>query len=146
MKTIFEVFITSCPRFVFVIPILFCSLLLTYLSHLPSPHPPTFGLGFEDKIYHTIAYFGWGASFLLYLVIFKPSLSSARIILFTILATALFGVYDEIHQAFVPNRSSTVLDWVADTLGGIIACTLYKPLIFIASVWHNNHSQQAEIL
>jgi VanZ family protein len=29
-----------------------------------------------------------------------------------------YGAIDEFHQYFVPGRSSSVWDWVADTLGG----------------------------
>ncbi len=32
----------------------------------------------------------------------------------------LYGASDEIHQYFVPNRSSEVLDWVADVIGILI--------------------------
>ncbi|BDU76163.1 VanZ family protein [Mesoterricola sediminis] len=37
---------------------------------------------------------------------------------------SLYGVTDEIHQAFVPGRSPDVLDWVADTLGGGLGLVL----------------------
>ena len=38
--------------------------------------------------------------------------------LVAIAITSLYGVFDEIHQLFVPGRSTEVGDWVADTLGG----------------------------
>jgi VanZ family protein len=37
------------------------------------------------------------------------------------LLTSLYGVSDEWHQSFVPGRSAEVADWVADTLGAIVA-------------------------
>lgn len=43
----------------------------------------------------------------------------------TIVAVSLFGLSDEWHQSFVPGRSSTVADWVADTLGAASAVSLY---------------------
>ena len=36
-----------------------------------------------------------------------------------------YGATDEWHQSFVPGRSTDVMDWVADTLGVIVAVTLY---------------------
>jgi VanZ family protein len=36
-----------------------------------------------------------------------------------------FGASDEWHQSFVPGRFSDVFDWVADTLGALVAVTLY---------------------
>lgn len=35
---------------------------------------------------------------------------------------SLYGVTDELHQLYVPHRSASVYDWVADTLGaGLLA-------------------------
>lgn len=34
-----------------------------------------------------------------------------------LLLGSLYGASDELHQSFVPGRSSEVLDWVADTAG-----------------------------
>jgi len=41
-------------------------------------------------------------------------------VLVTILAVSFYGMTDEIHQAFVPFRESSWLDWLADTAGGVI--------------------------
>ncbi|MBI5715508.1 MAG: VanZ family protein [Chloroflexi bacterium] len=38
--------------------------------------------------------------------------------------TALYGVSDEIHQAFVPGRESRALDVLFDSLGATISLTL----------------------
>jgi VanZ family protein len=35
----------------------------------------------------------------------------------TILIASLYGMTDEGHQHFVPGRSMSTLDWVADTIG-----------------------------
>lgn len=40
-------------------------------------------------------------------------------------AVSLFGLTDEWHQSFTPGRSVEVVDWVADTLGAIVAVTAY---------------------
>jgi VanZ family protein len=42
-----------------------------------------------------------------------------------LLATSLFGASDEWHQYYVPGRSCDFYDWLADTLGGALALTLY---------------------
>lgn len=42
-----------------------------------------------------------------------------------ILIVSVFGVTDELHQHFTPGRSMDVWDWVADTLGAIVATVLY---------------------
>ena len=38
-----------------------------------------------------------------------------------IVVASAYGVTDEWHQTFVPGRSSTVSDWVADTLGALVS-------------------------
>ena len=38
--------------------------------------------------------------------------------------SALYGVSDEFHQAFVAARQSDVLDWVADAAGSLLAAVL----------------------
>lgn len=42
-----------------------------------------------------------------------------------VLAASAYGVSDEWHQSFVPGRSVEVADWLADTLGAALACSLY---------------------
>jgi len=42
-----------------------------------------------------------------------------------VLAVSLFGLTDEWHQSFTPGRFVEVADWVADTLGAIVAVTIY---------------------
>jgi VanZ family protein len=37
----------------------------------------------------------------------------------------LYGVSDELHQAFVPGRSADVFDWMADAAGAAAALYLY---------------------
>jgi VanZ family protein len=48
-----------------------------------------------------------------------------RAVAFALLAASLYGASDELHQAFVPGRSSEVGDWIADTAGAALAITLY---------------------
>ena len=42
-----------------------------------------------------------------------------------ILIVSVFGVTDELHQHFTPGRSMDVWDWVADTLGAVLATFMY---------------------
>lgn len=42
-----------------------------------------------------------------------------------VVAVSLFGASDEVHQYFTPGRSMEFLDWVADTLGALLAVTMY---------------------
>lgn len=37
-----------------------------------------------------------------------------------IIASALYGVSDEVHQIFVPGRTASIDDWIADVVGAIL--------------------------
>jgi VanZ family protein len=44
--------------------------------------------------------------------------------LLAVLLTALWGTLDEVHQLWVPMRSSDILDALADILGGMVGAWL----------------------
>ena len=41
--------------------------------------------------------------------------------IFAILLGSLYGVSDEFHQMFVPHRTASLMDWVADFTGILFA-------------------------
>ena len=41
-------------------------------------------------------------------------------VVFAIVTASLYGATDELHQAFVPFRTATWMDWMADTAGGMV--------------------------
>ena len=45
--------------------------------------------------------------------------------LVSILLTSLYGVADEFRQSFTPGREVDVMDWAADTMGALVAATVY---------------------
>lgn len=59
-----------------------------------------------------------------------------------IVAVSVFGLTDELHQSFTPGRSMEFDDWVADTLGAIVAVTAYvhwawyRTTLERALAWH----------
>jgi VanZ family protein len=48
-----------------------------------------------------------------------------------ILVGVLYGVTDEFHQAFVPGRSVSVFDWIADVVGVLMGYTIFLKTISI---------------
>src|SRR3989304_7837932 len=61
------------------------------------------------------------------------SLSTARIgskriykIILAIGIVSLYGISDEFHQLFTPNRSVDIFDWLADTAGAVVAGLLWQ--------------------
>jgi VanZ family protein len=47
------------------------------------------------------------------------------------LISALYGASDEIHQYFVPERSSEFLDWAADAIGAALLFPTHKLLMWL---------------
>ena len=106
--------------------------LIFYLSSLPHPDEELPKFLFEtlgDKLLHVIEYAVLAA--LCYRAFRRViGRSNARVaIVITIVAASLYGVTDEVHQAFVPFRTATWLDWVADTAGGVIGAVGYARFV-----------------
>ena len=74
------------------------------LPHLPSV------LGW-DKLQHCAAYAVGGA------LVARALGGGRREAVLAVLLGVLYGASDEVHQLFVPNRNSDVVDLLADTLG-----------------------------
>ena len=96
--------------------------LLFYLSHQPGVATPLLFPG-QDKVFHAGVY-GVLAILLLMALPRGPEGYSGQQVAAIVLIASLYGVSDEIHQHFVPGRSSEILDWVADTVGALIAAAL----------------------
>jgi VanZ family protein len=79
----------------------------------------------NDKIMHLLAY-----AFLAFLAARnlkreKPFFSRTKLKILAILFAGLYGLSDEIHQAFVPARTASVWDFAADILGSIMGACFY---------------------
>ena len=110
------------------LPLIFYWILLFTLTTLPSQSIPAVGV--NDKLEHTLAYFG--LSFLLYLTLLfqkKSIMLKKYAMLFTLLIVVFYGALDEVHQLLIPGRSCELLDFLADMLGGILGIVLLKILI-----------------
>ncbi|MGB5810869.1 MAG: VanZ family protein [Polyangiales bacterium] len=49
-----------------------------------------------------------------------------RTAVFALFVTVLWGLSDEIHQAFVPGRSAEVADLIADTIGATFGIAMQR--------------------
>jgi VanZ family protein len=94
-------------------------------SSFPAIELPKSEMISVDKIAH-MGVFGL-LTFLCYVSIIhlqKPNIFTDKPLAWSAIISILYGASDEIHQSFVPNRSSEVQDWAADVLGVIIACVV----------------------
>lgn len=100
-------------------PLLIYWIILFILTSLPSNKLPEIGL--SDKIEHFGAYLV--LSFLLNMAFRfqkKIKLFSERPNLYSFLFVFIYGIFDEIHQAFIPGRYCDLFDLIADTIGAIL--------------------------
>lgn len=81
-----------------------------------------------DKLVHFVCFGG-----LAFWVAFGCNLSEnkkIKILLPTIIVS-IYGIIDEIHQSFTPGRSSTISDWIADTLGALFGSFVFYLVVKI---------------
>jgi len=96
---------------------IYCSLIFWLSSQTALPTPILFS--HQDKLHHLGAYFIMGIlAWRFFNDYFK---NSKTVIALSLCFCSLYGLSDEWHQSFVPNREDDLLDWVADTLGASIA-------------------------
>jgi VanZ family protein len=80
----------------------------------------------SDKVLHAVAY--GILSFLCYRA-FRWSAGQAaarQAVVLAIVTASFYGITDEVHQAFVPFRESSWLDWLADTIGAAIGAMSWR--------------------
>ncbi len=90
----------------------------------------------SDKTGHFVAYGGLALLSLRAVAGGLPSRVTWRVAWLALAIAGGYGMFDEIHQTFVPGRSGDVADWFADMTGaaiGIGACWLWG-MIAIRSV------------
>lgn len=80
---------------------------------------------YDDKVLHFCAYALLAFLTTRNLIAEKPYWSLAKIKIIAIVFACLFGLSDEIHQAFVPSRSASAGDFLADCAGSIFGCLFY---------------------
>jgi len=110
----------------FVLPIFLFAGAIYYISSLSKVSVPSLGIDFEDKLIHMFVYFIFGWLLIRALHFGKHESISKKLMMFSILIGLLYGFSDEIHQYFVPGRSSEFWDWLADAIGILIGTEFYR--------------------
>ncbi|MDD3813068.1 MAG: VanZ family protein [Desulfocapsaceae bacterium] len=77
-----------------------------------------------DKICHMAIY---GLLAMAVLWYFSPAkqLPLVKVALKTVLFCLVYGISDEFHQSFIPQRSVSGLDLLADLVGAIVVCMIW---------------------
>lgn len=96
-----------------------------FLSHQPgdSLHlPPLPGI---DKLAHSLAYGVLAAVTLFALDEQWKRHRSGLVVFSTTVFCLLYGISDEFHQSFVPGRTPSLVDILADSAGAVLVCLLW---------------------
>ena len=101
-------------------PLVIYWIILLAATSFPTINVPTTDV--SDKVYHTTAYFGLGVLLNLTLVFQnKYIVLKRKNSFYTVLIGSLYGIFDEVHQYFIPGRSMEFLDFASDFLGLVLA-------------------------
>lgn len=98
-------------------PVVIYMAAIFYIQSLSSPPSPP---GLNDKVEHLL---GYGLLGLLAARATAGGLGRRVSLGAALLAVALtsgYGITDEVHQGFVPERTRDLFDWYADTAGAVL--------------------------
>lgn len=91
---------------------------------------------YPDKFAHVILYLGFGLLLYQTLKRSKNGVLNNHAALLSVLLGTLFAVTDEVHQAFVPYRSASSMDLIADVVGLLFAQLLILLYLGIKRLLH----------
>lgn len=101
--------------------------LIFFLSGQPAPEPIA-AAGISDKMLHACAYAVLAALVLRWLTANRQTPIWYALTV-TVLVSGLYGVFDEVHQAFVVSRFPEVADAWADLAGAVVGAGILGALI-----------------
>jgi VanZ family protein len=109
--------------FFYWLPVLLYCLFIFIQSSLPaSEHLPDFD--FSDKLLHAGAYAVLGLLLYRAFNAMDKRTTTVKMVILSVVLTALYGASDEVHQYFVPSRSAEFLDFAADAIGAILGTVM----------------------
>ena len=80
----------------------------------------------QDKVLHFLAFFALG--YTLFRIFSYRSIPFFKGAILVIVLTSLYGLSDEIHQLYVPNREFDWYDLLADFLGSFVSVLIGQKL------------------
>lgn len=114
-------------RLLWLLPALAYAGVIFWLSSLPNPLPALTSR-FSDKLLHAVEYAGLSGLLAVGVAHLRPSWVIRAALLAALLAAG-YGLSDEFHQSFVPNRDASLLDWAADASGALVGAMLAVPFL-----------------
>ncbi len=112
--------IESKPKLFLYTPLALYWLALFIGTTLPTDEIPQM-FKTQDKFEHLLGYFGLAVLVNLWMHFqSKSDFLKRKAHIFSFLLVTCYAAIDEIHQLFIPGRDCDILDWTADSIGGLI--------------------------
>lgn len=109
------------------LPALLTAAAIFYVSSLEKIELPLSIISFNDLLFHAAAYFFFGLTLMIAAYPWNASIDyPLRTYFILSVVGILYGLSDEIHQSFVPNRTCAISDFLADSFGIILVLTAAK--------------------
>jgi len=125
---LYNLFLSNKKKYLYI-PLGLYWLLIFILTSIPGRSMPKI-FGFSDKIKHFGAYLVLAFLLNFALIIQKKySLINKYSIIFTFLIVLFYGLFDEVHQIFIPGRFFDWWDLVANGVGSLLGIILVKVII-----------------
>lgn len=97
---------------------------------------PNFDLDDPIPCFDKLAHLGFYAVMAFFCGLWRreSGMGAKGAVMFAVLFSAAAGAADEFHQYFVPGRSMDFVDWLADSVGGILGAggSAFLPFLFPA--------------
>lgn len=109
----------------YYLPSYLWALLIFIGSSITVVLPPVAG-GMTDQLLHIAEFAVFGFLLARSFKNAQSPIFKREFIILAIIVSLLYGLSDEFHQTFVPNRGFEMLDLLADFIGGILGACIYK--------------------
>jgi VanZ family protein len=96
-----------------------------FLSHQPGDNLSLYSLPGIDKLAHITIYSILAATVLFGFSEDLKRNDARKVIVITVVCCVVYGLSDEFHQYFIPDRSVSLLDLFADCGGAVMTCGLW---------------------
>jgi VanZ family protein len=108
----------------YFIPVAVWAALMMIVSSIPNLGAPPINFTYVDKVEHFIEYGILGFFLALAFIKTRPR----PVLLVALLICAAYGIFDELHQLFIPGRFCDPFDAAADILGSAAGIYIYSLL------------------
>lgn len=113
-----------------VLPFLYMAL-IWFLSSHPSDEFVETPFSFDDALKESLHLIEFGILYWLFIFqLARNGRLSKKASVVVAWVAILYGLTDEIHQAFVPSRSATVIDFIKDAIGVAVSYWIMKKWYF----------------